>query len=869
MSDLMKSQTNTLGNQKVRKYNLKDSYKVVSWVYSCVTRIADSIAGIPVYFYTEDEAGERFEIDSQHPLSMLFSPPKEWQITSMTELIKLTVIYNELFGESFWKYQLKSGMPIEVDVINPFKLQPLFHKKDPELIVGWGEWEMGSIKNIYTLGQITQYKYPNPYNKWRGQAPLSALRLPIEQELNMGFWNAEFFRSGLRSPIAILIDKVLKGNQRKEIIEEIEKNYAGFMNGQKPLMVEGGADVKTLMTTIKDLDFIQGKQLTREEICSAFGVPPALVGIYRYANYANSEAQERLFWNNTLIPKMRYIQEVLQVHLCDDYYPEIKVDFRWENIDVLKEDETKKAEINYKNAQTVETYLTNGFTREEIAEIIGVPAIASTSSDGEGGTPPPPSLPTDEEPIIEMIEHFKYDVIDHPLYIEHKASSDALSIMNDVYNEHVLEYYTLRWERFISSFLENATRTLIKRIDKGSMHPFLSEIRWSSMWSEFSLPIVDAIYSQGVRNVLSEMESPKKSMFFTAYKVQGDITNLYEPQQVDVMNLAINDINNKTKGFSIKMVNELNRVTQGAIMAGATPNQIRKLLQQSMGNIFSSNALTVARTVTGSAYNSARFTGAGMKGGFKHTWSSSRDSVVRDTHVMEHGNETVIGTVFPVTKLLHPLDPKGKAEEIINCRCTAFVSAKWKNGKPVPVGVTAPKPIGTIITPLKSHEASIKNLPNEKSFMLDPDGKTIFEKGGGSNSITYTGDELDLLWDNDIDIMTHNHPRGTSFSEADIFFGHRVRTREMRVVGSSKSNKTYAFGRKDGTKMFNTRDTIFYKDRYKEAEWSVRQRFMDEIEAGRMSIDEATLLHSHEVMKEFIKHKDIKKIYYYKVVDNA
>jgi len=43
----------------------------------------------------------------------------------------------------------------------------------------------------------------------------------------------------------------------------------------------------------KDMDFIQQKKMSREEICSVFKVPPALIGLFEYANYANAREQEQ------------------------------------------------------------------------------------------------------------------------------------------------------------------------------------------------------------------------------------------------------------------------------------------------------------------------------------------------------------------------------------------------------------------------------------------------------------------------------------------------------------------------------------------------------------------------------------------------
>jgi uncharacterized protein with gpF-like domain len=54
-------------------------------------------------------------------------------------------------------------------------------------------------------------------------------------------------------------------------------------------------------------------------------------------------------------------------------------------------------------------------------------------------------------------------------------------------------------------------------------------------------------------------------------------------------------------------------------------------------------------------------------------WLTAKDEKVRDSHSRENGNIVEVGKRFPVTNLRYPGDPKGRAEEIVNCRCVAIL----------------------------------------------------------------------------------------------------------------------------------------------------------------------------------------------------
>jgi SPP1 gp7 family putative phage head morphogenesis protein len=84
------------------------------------------------------------------------------------------------------------------------------------------------------------------------------------------------------------------------------------------------------------------------------------------------------------------------------------------------------------------------------------------------------------------------------------------------------------------------------------------------------------------------------------------------------------------------------------------------------------NATTIARTETGMVSSSTRYSAFKEEGVEKHQWISSRDEKVRPEHDAEDGNIVELGKPFPVTGLTHPQDPKGEAEQVINCRCVSI-----------------------------------------------------------------------------------------------------------------------------------------------------------------------------------------------------
>lgn len=66
----------------------------------------------------------------------------------------------------------------------------------------------------------------------------------------------------------------LSDRQRDALTRDMRKAYEGATNAGRILFLEGDFDWKEMGLSLKDLDFIEGKNLSAREIAQAFGVPP-------------------------------------------------------------------------------------------------------------------------------------------------------------------------------------------------------------------------------------------------------------------------------------------------------------------------------------------------------------------------------------------------------------------------------------------------------------------------------------------------------------------------------------------------------------------------------------------------------------------
>lgn len=144
----------------------------------------------------------------------------------------------------------------------------------------------------------------------------------------------------------------------------------------------------------------------------------------------------------------------------------------------------------------------------------------------------------------------------------------------------------------------------------------------------------------------------------------------------------LNDAGNRMKGIPDEVyaliVAEIERGVREGRPLPDVAKDIDTILTASGSQRWRNRAITVARTETIGAVNAGIFRSAvldaeerGDPAPFK-VWLATEDSRTRPTHHAADGQRTLMSEPFRVggASLMFPGDPRGPANEVINCRCS-------------------------------------------------------------------------------------------------------------------------------------------------------------------------------------------------------
>jgi len=347
---------NITNYQSGKAYYPDVSYKELvkrysSWVYTCASKNAISCAQIPLRLYAAKPArktkalfptrrvepkrlaylakspstfnyvrkAEEIEEVVEHPFLNLLKSVNDF--TNQFDLLELMFLFQELCGNAYWHISRdnKLGVPNE---IWPLYSQYVRIIPDKRRFIAKYEFVITEAeKHIIDPANIVHFKYINPQDAFYGIGPLQAAVVAADLSNNMNTFESTLFANRARPDMALILPPEAAAPPADEI-KRIEKKwfqkFRGVKNTGKLAVLTGGAELKPISLTPKEMSFLQGRKATREEIAAIFGVPLSMLTT-ESVNRANAETGEYSYMKNTILPRTRRAEQKMNEKLLPMY----------------------------------------------------------------------------------------------------------------------------------------------------------------------------------------------------------------------------------------------------------------------------------------------------------------------------------------------------------------------------------------------------------------------------------------------------------------------------------------------------------------------------------------------------------------------
>jgi len=341
--------------QSGRPYYPDVSYKALldkyeSWVYACAHKNAISCAQIPLRLYVSKPSrrakalfptksldpetknylaatptaqkyvAQAVDVEEvlEHPFLDLLERVNSFM--NQFDLFETTVLHQELTGNAYWYLVTdNSGLPVEIWPLLPHRVRIIPDKQ--KFIAGYEYALSEAQKHVLEPESVVHFMYINPQNVYYGMGPLQAAVLAADLAHNMNLYETSLFANRAWPDLAMVLPAEY-GTPSEEEIRRIQQKwrqgFGGVRKAGKLAILHGGADIKPLSLSPREMAYLQGRKATFTEICGVFGVPPSKI-VSEDVNRANAEAGDYAYMKDTIRPRLRKIEQKINEKLLPRY----------------------------------------------------------------------------------------------------------------------------------------------------------------------------------------------------------------------------------------------------------------------------------------------------------------------------------------------------------------------------------------------------------------------------------------------------------------------------------------------------------------------------------------------------------------------
>lgn len=364
----------------------------VGTLFSIVTRLTNATSQVHWRLYRSAASGldeDRVEITRHLALDIWRKPNPYFTCTEFVETFQQ---HQELTGESWWivaRNPTFRSLPLELWPVRPDRMAPI--PSADGFLAGYVYTAASGEQVPLALDEVIQLKLPNPLDIYRGMGPVQSILTDLDSSRYSAEWNRNFFLNSAEPGGIIEVDKRLGDDEFQEMRARWSEQHRGVAQAHRVAILEQGKWVDRKFTQ-RDMQFAELRNVSRDVIREAFGMPKFAVGDVDDVNRATADASKAWFAEQLTVPRLERTKQALNSRFLPMFGPTgVGVEFDYDS-PVPADQDAERAERESK-ANAAEKYISAGFEPAEVLLMLGVPAMKMAPRQ-----PAPSPAPPAQEP---------------------------------------------------------------------------------------------------------------------------------------------------------------------------------------------------------------------------------------------------------------------------------------------------------------------------------------------------------------------------------------------------------------------------------------------------------------------------------------
>jgi HK97 family phage portal protein len=697
----------------------------VTWVTRCIDAISGNQARLPVILRKDNSPSGKIVTDNKNNgiLDILNTKSNMGENSFVFRYRLSSQLLLSSRGAFIEKVRGKDGSIVALQLLPPQHTSPI---PDPKKFVAGFEVDMrNGTKIILPPDDVIWIRKPHPLDPYLSLTPLESAGVAIEIENLSKLYNRNFLLNDGRPGGMI----VVRGEIDDDDKDELRARFRGNVNRAGAITVvssDEGVDYVDTGASPRDANYIQMRQITKEEILAAFGVPESVIGNASGRTFSNAGEEHRVFWNETLLPHLELIGRGL-----DELDPEHYIDFDTSDVPILilyKQERERYLLDEFQNglisgneyrahtgrkrvdSDLMQAMLANpnltpiGYTDRRfdsqeqaqqqqamMGQPPGMPGVAAAGqmpmmppgapgAPGEQPLPEPGSIPAQ---MVDLSGGQPQEGMTATLNAEaaqQMASPSALSAFNEQMQAKSAEIRS-EWEikadsssdtwteildRTLERFFERQQRVVLEKA-LGAKSKKAVESGTLEVDSIYDASVWNKQLEDDIRPVLAGIVKDASQIASEQTGIPVDMEDEEVKEMLDAQMQRVQKTNSTTK----------DEVASAILIALALSDDedrvgmLKAALSAIFINILAKRKRSIAEHESQTSHNAGTYFGARQSGAKTKTWVTRKDAKVRGEHKLLENKTVELSDDFAIgpETLRFPGDPLAAPHLTMNCRC--------------------------------------------------------------------------------------------------------------------------------------------------------------------------------------------------------
>ncbi len=295
-------------------------------IYAAVTRIANTVASIPVHAYKGRERQDTHPLEkllnlSPNPSMSAYIFKQTMEAFRNTEGMAYALIIRDGLGEI-----------TRLDVLDPTRVRPLIERDSREI---WYDITLEGKTYPIPGYMVLALKHMSA-NGISGIRPLDVLRGSLDYDAEVKEISLNQL-DGINHGVMLEVPgQALDETRKAQIVADFLDAYES--SGQRVLVLEGGIKATTFNQSPVDAQLMDVERITRNRVATVYNLPPHMLGDYSDTSFSTAEQQMQEFLQLTIIPIVQQWEDELNRKLLSDADYKVGYRFRFDTDSLIRAD---------------------------------------------------------------------------------------------------------------------------------------------------------------------------------------------------------------------------------------------------------------------------------------------------------------------------------------------------------------------------------------------------------------------------------------------------------------------------------------------------------------------------------------------------